>query len=226
MKKITFFFILLFCVCSCIGTDYINDRVDPKIFITNPLNSIKEGETYQFNARYINYVGDEIANPNINWKSSNESVIDVSNSGLATGVSVGEAIVTASLTTSEENLLISGSNTVKVSTSTTTNPVKFEGTIMSTSSYELRGDFTLEMVNGVLRLSLGQDYKASTSIPGLYVYLGNTPNAISNAYEIGAVTVYEGAHYYDLPDIGLYDYSYILYWCKPFSVKVGDGKIQ
>jgi hypothetical protein len=79
----------------------------------------------------------------------------------------------------------------------------------------------------VLRLSLGDDYKASTSLPGLYIYLGNNPNSIADAYEIGAVTVFQGAHFYDLPEsIGLYDNSYILYWCKPFGVKVGEGKIQ
>ena len=93
---------------------------------------------------------------------------------------------------------------------------------------QLEGSYVLKVQdNGVLRLSLGDDYKASTSLPGLYIYLGNNPNSIADAYEIGAVTVFQGAHFYDLPEsIGLYDNSYILYWCKPFGVKVGEGKIQ
>ena len=26
--------------------------------------------------------------------------------------------------------------------------------------------------------------------------------------------------------VGLNDYDYLLYWCKPFSVKVGDGEME
>jgi len=50
---------------------------------------------------------------------------------------------------------------------------------------------------------------------------------VADAYEIGPVTVFQGAHFYDLPStISIFDYSYILYWCKPFEVKVGEGQIQ
>jgi hypothetical protein len=46
------------------------------------------------------------------------------------------------------------------------------------------------------------------------------------AFEIGAVSVFSGAHSYQLPtSIGLMDYQYLLYWCKPFNVKVGEAKI-
>ena len=45
-------------------------------------------------------------------------------------------------------------------------------------------------------------------------------------YEIGRVTVFEGEHQYSIPSsIALKDYKYILYWCKPFSVKVGDAQL-
>ena len=59
-----------------------------------------------------------------------------------------------------------------------------------------------------------------------YIYLGNNPKSIADAHEIGPVTVFQGAHFYDLPTIDLYDYNYILYWCKPFGVKVGEGQIK
>ena len=44
--------------------------------------------------------------------------------------------------------------------------------------------------------------------------------------EIGAVEVFKGAHSYILEgDIPLNQYDYLLYYCKPFNVKVGDGPI-
>ena len=229
MKKAILIAVCILPLFSCVKTDLVNDRVDPKLFISNPLSSLKEGDIYPFEVNYFNYVGKEIENPNVQWTSSNESVLTITEDGVATGVSGGMSTVTATLTTEEEAITIINTNNVIVSSDETeVDPVKFEGTIVTTSSYQLEGSYVLEVQdNDVLRLSLGDDYKASTSLPGLYIYLGNNPSSIADAYEIGAVTTFQGAHFYDLPEsIGLYDYSYILYWCKPFGVKVGEGQIQ
>lgn len=214
---------------SCVKTDLINDRVDPKLLISNPLVSLENGTSHSYEVNYINYVGKDIENPTVSWSSSNPSVLAVTETGDATGVSLGTATITATLTTVEEALTITDDNTLEVTVGETEEgSVRFEGMITTTSSYQLEGSFVLETLdNDILRLSLGDDYKASTALPGLYIYLGNNPNSIVDAYEIGPVTVFEGAHFYDLPStIGIYDYSYILYWCKPFGVKVGEGQIQ
>ena len=100
----------------------------------------------------------------------------------------------------------------------------FEGQIRSTSNYLLQGNFRYEFDGQNIVLSLGENYRADTALPGLYVYLTNNPTTPSGGYEIGKVTVFEGEHQYNLPaSIALMDYKYILYWCKPFSVKVGDA---
>ena len=228
MKKTILITLFTFALFSCVKTDLVNDRVDPKIFISNPLKTLENGGTHRFEVNYFNYVGKQIPNPNVMWSSSDSSVLTITEEGLATGINPGMATVTASLTTPEESITISNTNKVTVSMSTEEDPVKFEGMIVTTSNYELAGSYVLETLdNGILRLSLGDDYVASTSLPGLYVYLGNNPSSIADAYEIGAVTVFQGAHFYDLPStISIYDYSYILYWCKPFGVKVGEGQIQ
>jgi len=228
MKKTILMVVCILPLFSCVKTDLVNDRVDPKIFISNPLKTLENGGTHPFEVNYFNYVGKEIQNPNVSWSSSDPAVLSITEDGLATGVSLGMATVTATLTTPEESLTISNTNMVTVSMSTVEDPVKFEGTIVTTSNYELGGSYVLETLdNGVLRLSLEDDYVASTSLPGLYIYLGNNPTSIADAYEIGPVTVFQGAHFYDLPStISIYDYSYILYWCKPFGVKVGEGQIQ
>ena len=230
MKKAILSAVCVLSLFSCVKTDLVNDRVDPKIFISNPLSSLKDGDTHQFEVNYFNYVGKEIENPNVRWSSNNELVLTITENGFASGVSGGVATVTATLTTDEEAITVTNTNNVIVSSDETEEeePVKFEGTVVTTSSYTLEGSYVLEVQdNDVLRLSLGDDYEASTSLPGLFIYLGNNPNSIADAYEIGAVTTFQGAHFYDLPEsIGLYDYSYILYWCKPFGVKVGEGQIQ
>ena len=228
MKKTILSAVCILSLFSCVKTDIVNDRVDPKLFISNPLSSLENGKTHQFEVVYFNYVGKEIDNPNVRWTSSDESVLTITEDGLATGVDFGSAKVSVSLVTDEEILTITKDDDFNISTFTEYEPRGFEGTVVTTSSYALEGSYVLDIQdNGVLRLSLGEDYSASTSLPGLYIYLGNNPNSIADAYEIGPVTVFQGAHFYDLPEtIGLYDNSYILYWCKPFGVKVGEGQIQ
>ena len=105
-------------------------------------------------------------------------------------------------------------------------PQFYEGEIISTSSYILEGNFRYEHNGTQITLSLDENYRASTSLPGLYLYLGNNPNTVNGAIEIAKVNVFNGAHEYILPpSIELADYKYLIYWCKPFSVPVGEGTI-
>jgi hypothetical protein len=118
-------------------------------------------------------------------------------------------------------IVVAGANT-----SVQTNDLS--GIITSSSSYELGGSFVLKKTAaGNTELSFGSDYVASTALPGLYVYLTNNRNSIASAYEIGRVEVFKGEHKYDLgTSVGLTDYRFVLYYCKPFNVKVGDGEIK
>ena len=100
------------------------------------------------------------------------------------------------------------------------------GAIRTTSSYLLEGSFTLRQDGNDIVLEFADNYRASTSLPGLYVYLTNNPSTSNNAFEIGRVETFEGAHSYRISGVGLNDYDYLLYWCKPFSVKVGDGEME
>ena len=105
-------------------------------------------------------------------------------------------------------------------------PQFFEGQIRTTSSYTLEGNFRYEHNGTQIILSLDDTYRASSSLPGLYLYLTNNPNSPEDGYEVGAVSIFTGEHSYTLPaSIGLMDYKYLLYWCKPFRVKVGDAQL-
>ncbi|KJD31269.1 hypothetical protein PK35_15660 [Tamlana nanhaiensis] len=222
----TVFIVITFLFSSCKGEDILDDEVPREVRILNPIENLTESSTHQYNASYFNNIGQQ-ESITISWQSSNESVATINTSGLVTGVMAGQteikAIVMVNNTTIEDSTplnIVMDSNTSNSSSKT--------GTIATTSSYELSGTFTLSTIENTnnLLLSIDANYKASTSLPGLYVYLTNNPNSVANALSLGAVQVFSGAHNYVIENVGINDYSYLLYWCEPFSVKVGGADIE
>ena len=210
---------------GCIGDDIIEDRVDPVVRISNAIDTLKNGTSYQFEATFFDEVGMETM-IDLSWSSSDENVISISETGLANALQLGSALILVEgLAPSGEQ--VSAELLLHVGEETIVSISERMGTLQTTSSYELKGDFVLKEEGGVLKLSFANNYKASTALPGLYIYLTNNPSTSSGAFEIGAVTKFEGAHSYDLPStIDLMDYEYVLYFCKPFNAKVGDGQFN
>lgn len=210
---------------GCIRDDIIEDRVDPEVRVSNAIDTLKNGTSYQFEATFFDQIGME-AMIDLTWNSSDENIISISETGLANALQIGDALITVNgLAPSGEE--VSSELLVAVGEETVGSVSERTGTLQTTSSYELKGDFVLKEEGGVLQLSFADNYKASTALPGLYVYLTNNPSTSSGAFEIGAVTEFEGAHSYDLPSsIDLMDYQYVLYFCKPFNAKVGDGQLN
>ncbi len=225
--KLSLFLLLTLALSSCIGEDINADFVEPRLSIDNPVAQIELGTNYQFKASYFNNVG-VIENTSISWSSSNPSSLSIATDGLASALSLGNTEVQAS-TTVNGNVVTMSIPVSVVTDVVIVEPDEKSGTIASTSSYLLKGDFILKEVtagNADLTLSLLENYEASTSLPGLYVYLTNNPNSIANAYEIGPVETFIGAHQYDVDGVAINDYNYLLYWCKPFGIKVGGGDIN
>jgi hypothetical protein len=104
-------------------------------------------------------------------------------------------------------------------------PAEKAGVVATTSNYALSGSFTLIRKGDDLELEFFNDYNASTALPKLVVYLSNNPSSNGNALEIAEVTTFSGAHTYTIPNVGINDYRYVLYFCKPYAVKVGHGAI-
>lgn len=212
-------------IAGCIGDDFVDDRVDPVLRITNPIDSIAIDSSYTFELMYLNNVGME-ESIEAEWTSSDPNIISISSNGVASAIGAGSAEITVEY--SDEEGTISDSNVIGVGERTVVEESEGKhGSVATTTFYTLQGDFTLTPNDdsGVV-LAFGDDYEASTALPGLYVYLSNNPNTISGAREIQAVEVFEGAHSYEIPDVGLEDYGYVLYFCKPFNVKVGHGQIE
>ena len=102
-----------------------------------------------------------------------------------------------------------------------------DGTIRTTTFYPLEGSFQYsETEDGGVHIDIAADYIADNRLPGLYIYLSNNPNSIFNALEIEEVTTFSGAHEYTVPEVGFEDYNFIVYFCKPFNVKVGDAALN
>jgi hypothetical protein len=217
----------LITIQSCIGEDFIDDEVSPEVRILNPVEQVAVSETYQFNATYFNSVG-QAEVTSVSWSSSAESVATIDANGLLTGISEGQTTIKAMVLLSNNSRVEDETTVSIVMGDVQQNTTTKSGSIATTSSYMLTGDFTLQSIENTnnLRLSLANNYKASTSLPGLYVYLTNNPNSIANARSLGPVTVFEGAHSYTIENVGINEYSYLLYWCEPFGVKVGGGNIN
>ena len=223
--KILFYLTSILILSSCIAEDIVDDFVPEEIRITSTLDAIVTGNTAQINASYFNNIG-VTEDIDISWTSSNPNVLSIDSEGNIQAQMAGEATITATsgisfdeiqITVLEENDEVVIVDELKESS----------GNVATTTFYDLTGDFTLsEVEGGGLDLSFASNYNADTGLPGLYVYLTNNPNSIANALEIGAVQIFNGAHSYAIPNATLNEYRYILYWCKPFGVKVGQGDIQ
>lgn len=223
MKSI-FFLGILILLSSCIGDDFIDDQIDPVLKIKNPVDTLAIDSSYQFEYSYLNNIGlPEMVE--VEWTSSANDIIEISSQGLARAVNSGKATISVehqggSSILMDEKEIVVGDRTVGSNTERT-------GTVNTTSSYKLTGEFVLSQGEGdEIILEFGEDYEASTALPGLYVYLSNNPNTISNAFEIQAVEVFKGAHNYTIKGVELNQYKYVLYFCKPFNVKVGHGEME
>jgi len=231
MKHLTFIVLFTLLLSSCVGEDFLEDTIDPVVRITASTKNIEIDASHQFKAIYLNNIG-EVENRNIVWSSSDESTLSIDENGLAIGLKAGDVEVIASF--NDEGVIIEDKESVVVRQVGATpkeeenNESERTGNIVTTSSYILSGDFILSVSenNNDLILSFSENYQTSSSLPGLYVYLTNNPNSIANAHEIGAVKVFSGAHTYTLSNVAISEFSHVLYWCKPFGVKIGEGTIN
>lgn len=222
--KNAFFFILsLTLLSACIQDDFVDDRVDPVLRILTAVDTLKINTAFQLEAMYLNNVGNEVA-VTVEWSSSNSNVLTVNASGLVSAIGPGSATITVEYDDPEGLLSDAISITVGEETVVVTNQSAM-GTIQTTSTYALSGDFEFRETDTGVDLEFAENYSASTALPGLFVYLSNNRNSIANAFEIGAVQVFNGAHNYSIDNIGFNDYQFIVYFCKPFNVKVGDGEL-
>ena len=208
---------------SCIGDDFIEDQVDPVVRITSSVNSIAVGESFQLEAIFLNNIGIQ-ESVEIFWSSSDPNIISIESTGLATAHEAGIVTITARYINGDVE--IEDAIEVEASSETNVDPNVASGQIVTTSSYILEGDFEVIPEGNGIRINIADNYRASSSLPGLYLYLTNNANSIAAAREVSMVTIFNGSHSYFIDQVDITDYQYLLYYCKPFNVKVGDGQIN
>jgi hypothetical protein len=180
---------------------------------------------------FFNNVGLMDSSTSFIWSSSAPSIIDISSKGLLTGKSAGNSIISVTANSlAYTDSTLSAQFEVGVAENVVTPPpvvTQREVTINTTSSYDLSGSGVLKSTPNGLVLELNNNYNADTGLPDLVVYLSNNPNTNNGALQIAEVTVFNGAHSYIIPsNPDINQYSHVLYYCRKFSVKVGDGKLS
>lgn len=223
MKKWLFLACIPFALFGCIKDDFIDDLIEPQLRITSSIDTLAIGSSYQLEYVFLDNTGSQ-KEVDVEWQSSNTSAITVDENGILSAVDFGTSTISASTSNggsiyADDLYVAAGDNTVIIIEE------RF-GSIATTSSYALTGSFTMETEGSGIKINFADNYAASTALPGLYVYLSNNPNSIAGAYEVGPVETFLGAHSYTIPDVGISDYNYLVYFCAPFNVKVGDGTIN
>lgn len=229
--KATLYIFAIFILTSCIGEDIVDDFIPEVVRITSTVNEITIGDSEQLEALYFNNTGIQENDVTILWESSNNDILKIDSSGAITTEMSGEVTISATVGEVFDEINISVTNASEEEEEDNNTPpvelTQITGNIATTTFYDLAGNFTLTEIDGdSLELSFASNYIADDGLPGLYVYLTNNPNSIQGALEIGAVQTFSGEHTYNISDVKLNDFAYILYWCKPFSVKVGQGNLQ
>ncbi len=97
MKAILSLFAFIF-LAGCVDTDFINDsQLEPEagyLSIENTESSLLLNNSLQLMAAAYDASDNEVSNTVITWKSSDESVITIDNSGLITGNNIGQSLIT------------------------------------------------------------------------------------------------------------------------------------
>ncbi len=225
MKSTYLFALLLWTLSACIGNDILLDSVAESVSITQWVDTLGVNDAVPFAARYTDQIGRTVDRP-IVWTSADPGLLEISLAGEARGISKGSVWVFASVEAAQGGILQDSVSVIVAETTSAAPLTERSGMIQTTSSYLLEGSFTVKADGEDLLIEIAEDYKASTALPGLYLYLTNNPSSTNNALEIGAVKVFNGAHSYRVEGVGLTEYDYLLYYCKPFNVKVGDGEME
>ena len=225
MNKNLFFLLLLGLFSACIGNDILLDTVAESVKITLWVDTLAVNDQMNFEARYTDQVGQTV-DRNIVWTSSDPTILEITPAGEATGLAKGNVFVYASADAVAGGE-INDSVAVVVDETTSALPLtERSGTIKTTSSYQLEGDFTIKVDGNDLVIEVAENYRASSALPGLYLYMTNNPATNNNALEVSEVEVFSGAHSYRIEGVDISEYDYLLYYCKPFNVKVGDAEID
>ena len=106
MKNVLIVSFLAILLSSCIGDDIIDDMIDPVLRVNNQIDSLAVGSEFQFDIVFFNNVGVQ-EDTDVEWTSSDPSVIAVSRTGLAVALSPGEVEISVTAQTPDDDITVS-----------------------------------------------------------------------------------------------------------------------
>ncbi len=188
--------------------------------ISSAASSILEvGESLALTATVRNISGEILSGREIQWFSENSSIVVVNGQGVATAVANGLAGVHAKC----ENVK---SNSVEFVIGSSRS-----GTFVPAGGYNAEGMAALRETDGMLVLEFNDNFKTSFAL-GTFVYLSNSTSGsatFSSGLELGQIST-NGAKTFNVtslyPDVGLFDYRYVIILCKPARVTFGYADLN
>ncbi len=181
------------------------------IDIEAPVTTIAVNDMAQLTAIAKNAAGDVVNGLTFTWESTDENVLEVTQTGKVTGKGDGSATISASA----EGVISPGIKFTVGNTSTRTGAFKGLG------GYTVKG--TASLSEG--ELSFSADFSADNG-PGLYVYLTKASNSVTGGVELGKLSATKGAQSYNIPsDVSIKDFDFVLIYCKPFGIPFGVAEL-
>ena len=92
MPRATFFLLLIFVLQGCVEEDVLQDRIDERLIIDNPVSALAPLGTHQLRVRFFDNVGAE-GQLAVEYSSSNTDIARISNSGLIEALTQGQTTI-------------------------------------------------------------------------------------------------------------------------------------
>lgn len=192
-----------------------------KVEIAEASNILTIGQSVTLTATVKNVNDQIISGKTISWQSSNDLVLSVSSSGVATAKANGTASVMASVEGIVSNpVIFSIGNTIRT------------GMFVKSGGYEASGTCNLRIENEKLILKFENDFKTSFAL-GTYIYLANTSTNATTVKSAGlelAQITQNGMHSFNITAINsavkIDDYKYVIILCKPATVIFGYAELK
>lgn len=190
-----------------------------RVEVTSPKTMLNVGEKVTLTASVKNILGETLSGRDIQWFSENSSIVSVTDQGEVTALSSGLAGVHAKSENVKSNSIefVIGSSRA--------------GVFLPAGGYSAEGMAALRTADGNVILELGDNFKTSFAL-GTFVYLSNSTSGsatFSNGLELAQITT-NGAKTFNVtsidPDVGLFDYRYVIILCKPARVTFGYADLQ
>ncbi len=190
---------------------------EPEVSIVTFRSVFSVGNSFTFEADFIDETGAVVDEAPIVWSSTDEAVATVDESGLVNAISQG----TSNIVATSGNVSAFIEITVE-----SMEEMRRSGELKGIRGYNYSGSFSL-FVNAENQLILSfENVVLDRGAPGPYWYLSNQETGIANGIELGAAQSgnFEINVTERFPEVGINTFSNFVIWCKPFGIPLGVGE--